>query len=299
MPHRPLRQAGRRRRRSRRRRRWRRCCAKAHANGVTSVIEVDPAFVRAKEPQRARGRRAVVARHRHRRGRSAGQGARAPVPGPRRRAWSSARRWSAPMPHADGIELVTPHERFVARHRRQRRRPVCRRGVGAARRAGVHDLSRAAASTPSWRRRKRAHGQRPGVSAAARLGRRPRRPPGQDDVGQRDAGADHSLPGIEGRLRGRAAGARGVRRTGAAPAAVGDAGGPAAGRQRHSRQAARPRPEVRGLPDRARSGEPARDPGGGHRFAGTHVVPGRRRARGAESGRTSSPPKAGRRISGM
>ncbi len=87
---------------------------KAHANGVTSVMDVDPAFVRDKEPNV----RAVAALW------SPDTGileAEALVKALEHLCQDRevALVVGAPLigaePHADGIELVTPHERFVAR----------------------------------------------------------------------------------------------------------------------------------------------------------------------------------------
>ena len=82
---------------------------------------------------------------------------------------------------------------------------------------------------------------------------------------------------------------------GAKAPAVGHAGRPAAGRQRHSREAAGPWPAGCGFPDSARRGEPARDPGGGHRFARTHVVSRDWQSRGRDLGRLTRLAKASAR----
>ena len=53
---------------------------------------------------------------------------------------------------------------------RERRGAVCRRRVGRARRGSVHDLSRVAGEYAELRRRRAGLGERPRLSAAARLG---------------------------------------------------------------------------------------------------------------------------------
>ena len=69
-------------------------------------------------------------------------------------------------PGADGIELVTPHETLHGAHGGQRGRPLCRRGLGAAGREPLHDLSvprrvRGAGAIEA------AHGERAGLPVAA------------------------------------------------------------------------------------------------------------------------------------
>ena len=171
---------------------------KSHANGVTSVEFVDADFIKTKEPNV----RAVAA------------------------LWSpdtgilEAEALVKALEHlcqdrdvamvvgsplvgatttADGIELATAHERFVAGTVVNAAGLYADDALEDARR---HDVSH----LPMPRRVRGAQavtsgdGQRAGLSAAARIRRRPRRPPRQDDVGIGDARSDHSLPGIEGRL---------------------------------------------------------------------------------------------------
>ena len=132
--------------------------------------------------------------------------------GRRRDVSARARKLVGADRHADGMVLTTEREIDPRPRRRQRRRAVRRRGVAHARRRDVHDLS-----VP--RRVRGVHagealaGQRARLSAAARVGPRPRRPPGPHDRRPGLARADDPVSGSEGRLRERPRAARGVRRS--------------------------------------------------------------------------------------
>ena len=193
--------------------------------------------------QRPRDRRALVARQRRARSGSLREGTRALC-----RAEDVAVVVGSPLlgaaSTADGIELETPHERIRRGDGGERFGPVRRHRVVDAWWQWRSRSIPAAANTRSWRRRAE-HGERPGLSAAARLRRRARRSPREDDLGLGHPWADHSLPGFQGRLRRRPAAARSFRRTGATVVTVGDARGSSAGWQRHSRQVARPGSRIR------------------------------------------------------
>ena len=138
-----------------------------------------------------RGRRAVVARERHRRRRGAGQGAAAHRRGRRRHlpAGHAAARRRAPCRTA--CALRTERETILARAGRQRRGLYADEVSRDARRRDVHDLS-----VPRRVRRARAGEalarQRAGLSAAARVGPRPRRAPGADDRRRRSGSGRRS-----------------------------------------------------------------------------------------------------------
>ena len=66
----------------------------------------------------------------------------------RRRRRQQARGGARSRPTA--CDLVTPHERILAAHGRQRRRAVRRRGVGPTGRAAVSRSTRAVVNTRSW-----------------------------------------------------------------------------------------------------------------------------------------------------
>ena len=113
------------------------------ANGVEGLEIVDcgvRAIARAARPS---ARRHLVAQLRNRRGRVARARAGRRLRCARRRASESHRRPERrrSIPMASSIDTGTRADRRA--HRRQRRGPLRRRGVGGARRRGVHDLSSA------------------------------------------------------------------------------------------------------------------------------------------------------------
>ena len=166
----------------------------------------------------ARRRRGLVAGYGHRRSRSAHYRARHGSA-----ATSTSRCSSAPpswtrRPANGGVELVTPHERFRAQHRRQCRRVVCRRRLGDARRKTISHQAVPRRVRRACRIEARL-GERPGVSSSARRWIRLGRASHSHDMGQRAHRPDRQVSGFEGRLRGRAPAARRVSRADARVAA--------------------------------------------------------------------------------
>ena len=200
---RPLRQVHRRVRRRRRSATLEALARRGTANGVRGLEMVDLAFLQQREPHVFAQRRALVARQpdESRRRRSC---ARCSASWTRTtRSCSAGRVSSRARPAAHGFDLRLERETIAART------VVNAAGLYAddvsrrARRRGVHDLSRAAASTRSCARRGDRWVNGLGVSAAARLRARPRRAPHEDDRRRRAARPDGAIPGGQGRLRAR------------------------------------------------------------------------------------------------
>ena len=190
--------------------------ARGRGNGVDGLALVDRGVRRGTRAARSRGGRALFAGDRHRQRRGARQGA---------------------APHRPGRGRHVSARHAAARRRAGRRRRRCfarsarrfwpgrsstpracmRMMCRAARRRALHDL-------PVPRRVRRAHAgqaiarQRARLSASARLGPWPRRPPREDDRRRRLARTDGALSGSQGRLRERSSAGRSVRRAGAPPA---------------------------------------------------------------------------------